>query len=54
LRLAELQERLGRREDAVRTYTRMLRLWDASDPPFRRVLEDVRARLAALTSEPGE
>ncbi len=54
LRLGELQERLGRREDAVRTYTRLLRLWGASDPPLRRVLADVRARLAALTGGPGD
>jgi tetratricopeptide (TPR) repeat protein len=53
LRLGELQERLGRREDAVRTYTRLLRLWEESDPPLRGVLDDVRARLAALTGDAG-
>jgi eukaryotic-like serine/threonine-protein kinase len=47
-RLAELQERLGEREAAVATYSRLLELWREADPPLQTILADVRVRIATV------
>jgi tetratricopeptide (TPR) repeat protein len=51
-RLAELQERLGDRRAAAATYSRLLALWEGSDPSLRPMLDDVRARLPTLRERP--
>jgi hypothetical protein len=48
LRQAEIDERLGKREDAARHYARVAELWGNSDPEFRPMLDTARRRLASL------
>jgi tetratricopeptide (TPR) repeat protein len=50
--LGEIQERAGDRKAAIGHYERLIRLWQDGDPPERAVVEDVKARLRRLRSEP--
>jgi tetratricopeptide (TPR) repeat protein len=51
-RRAELYERAGRRKDAIAQYGRFVRLWQSCDPALRPRVDEARARLEALLSEP--
>jgi hypothetical protein len=51
LRMAEMYERLGEREQAAEQYARFIRLWKDCDPELRPLVEDARRRLARLTEE---
>jgi tetratricopeptide (TPR) repeat protein len=44
-------EALGREEEAVEAYNRLLELWQDADPEMQGVVEDVRARIARLVAE---
>jgi DNA-binding SARP family transcriptional activator/TolB-like protein len=48
LRMAELYERLGEGELALREYQRVLHLWRDCDPELRPTVEDVRRRIRRL------
>lgn len=52
LRMGELYERLGEREQAIEQYVRVLKLWRGCDPEFRPLIEDVRGRVSRLRAEP--
>jgi tetratricopeptide (TPR) repeat protein len=53
LRAAELNEQLGRREQAVLRYSALGDLWKGADPDLQAVVTDVKARIARLTREGG-
>ena len=46
-RLAELQEQLGEGDPAA-TYARLVALWRDADPELRPIVDDARARIAAV------
>lgn len=50
LRQAEIHERLGRRDDAIRHYNVFLELWDRPDPEVAAVREEAVRALARLRS----
>jgi tetratricopeptide (TPR) repeat protein len=52
LRLGDIYERKGERQKAIDAYARFVRIWAGCDTRLRPSLEDARARLARLTSEP--
>lgn len=51
LRRAEIYERLGQRDDAVREYGAFLELWSDADPPYQPLVSGARERLKALLAE---
>ncbi|HYK82176.1 MAG TPA: protein kinase [Gemmatimonadales bacterium] len=51
-RLGELYEARRDRAQARAYYTRFVDLWKTADPELQPVVQDVRARIARLTSEP--
>ena len=53
LREAEIDESLGRRDEAIRRYRFFCRLWSTCDPDLRPVLEQARQRLARLERTSG-
>jgi tetratricopeptide (TPR) repeat protein len=52
LRLGDIYERKGERQKAIDAYARFVRLWAGCDARLRPSVDDARARLARLTSEP--
>jgi tetratricopeptide (TPR) repeat protein len=53
LRQGEIYERLGEPEKALRHYAEALEYWRHADPEFQSIVNDVRARVARLSGEPG-
>jgi tetratricopeptide (TPR) repeat protein len=51
LRMAEMYERLGEREQAVEQYSRFVRVWKDCDPELQPLVEDARRRVARLTRD---
>jgi tetratricopeptide (TPR) repeat protein len=51
VRAAELNEQLGRREQAVLRYSALADLWRNADPDLQPVVRDAKARLARLVEE---
>ena len=49
---AEIQQRLGNKEEAAEHYSRFLALWQACDQPLRPVVEGARAQLVRMVGEP--
>ena len=49
LRRAQIAERLGRKADAVRHYTRFVALWKDADPEFQPMVTKARERLRQLS-----
>jgi len=47
-RLGSIAERLGRREDAVRSYSRFAELWRGADPEVQAQVADARARASQI------
>jgi len=56
IRMGEITEGLGQRDEAIAHYTRALERWKDCDPKFRPMLDDIRRRLARLRAagSPGE
>jgi len=52
LRQGELYERLGDRKQAIEHYSRFVQLWKGCDPELRPRVDEAKARLASLVSEP--
>ncbi len=52
LRLGEIYERTGERAKAAAHYGRFIHLWNNCDPELRPMVEEAKARLATLVSEP--
>ena len=52
VRLGELYEQRGDRDNAVRYYNELIELWREADPELRRQVQDVRDRIARLAQEP--
>lgn len=52
LRMGELYERLGEREQAIEQYVRFVKLWRDCDPELRPLVKDVRERIARLRAAP--
>jgi len=52
LRMGELYERLGEREQAIEQYVRFVKLWRECDPELRPLVEDVRGRIRRLRAGP--
>jgi tetratricopeptide (TPR) repeat protein len=50
-RLGEMYERLGRLEEARRTWATFAEVWQRADPQLQPMVEDARRRLAALAAE---
>jgi tetratricopeptide (TPR) repeat protein len=50
LRRAEIEEKLGRTDQAMLHYRRVLDLWSECDPELRSIVGEARERLARLTS----
>jgi hypothetical protein len=48
-----MQEQLGQREEARRTYAEFIEVWQDADVEFQPIVEDARRRLAALVAERG-
>ena len=48
LRMGELYERLGEREQAIEQYVRFVTLWRDADSELRPLVEDVRGRISRL------
>jgi tetratricopeptide (TPR) repeat protein len=48
LRQAQIHERMGHRDEAIRHYRRFIELWADCDPELRPQVEAARARLATL------
>jgi tetratricopeptide (TPR) repeat protein len=51
IRLGELYEERGDRENAVGYYNQLVELWENADPVLQAVVEDVRGRIARLIGE---
>ncbi len=51
LRAGELNEQLGRREQAAARYSALADLWKNADPDLQPVVRDAKARLARLVGE---
>jgi tetratricopeptide (TPR) repeat protein len=51
VRLGELYEARGERQNAVEYYDRFVNLWQNADAEFQPQVEDVRMRIARLTAE---
>jgi len=51
--LGEAQEALGRRREAIDSYSRFLELWREADPSLQPQVRDVRARLEHLVAQEG-
>jgi tetratricopeptide (TPR) repeat protein len=49
---AEIQQQLGNRSSAAEQYSRFVGLWRACDPPLQPLVQDARAELAGMSSEP--
>jgi tetratricopeptide (TPR) repeat protein/tRNA A-37 threonylcarbamoyl transferase component Bud32 len=52
LRLGELYEQRGNRDNAVQWYNELLELWREADPELQPRTDDVRQRIARLSDEP--
>jgi len=52
VRLGELYEQRGDRDDAIRYYSEFVALWKDADPELQPQVEDVRRRIARLVGEP--
>jgi DNA-binding SARP family transcriptional activator/tetratricopeptide (TPR) repeat protein len=50
-RQAEIYQKLGRHDDAVRHLERFVELWEDADPELRALVDDARARLERLRGE---
>jgi tetratricopeptide (TPR) repeat protein len=50
LRQAQIHERMGHRDEAIRHYRRFVELWKDCDPELRPEVEGARKRLAALVA----
>lgn len=50
-RLAAVYERMGNGQKAVEYYDRFIQLWKGADPELQPLVEDARARIAALIGE---
>jgi tetratricopeptide (TPR) repeat protein len=51
-RSAEVDEKLGRREEAASHYARFVELWSEADEELRPFVEEARRRLSRLRAEP--
>jgi tetratricopeptide (TPR) repeat protein len=51
LRLGEVYEARGEREQAIDYYSRLVDLWEGADPELQAVVSDVRQRIARLVRE---
>ncbi|HWE25022.1 MAG TPA: hypothetical protein VG496_13875, partial [Myxococcales bacterium] len=47
-RLAQIEQRRGKNQEAIRYYRRFVELWSDCDPELRRHVEEARTQLAAL------
>jgi len=54
VRVGEIYERLGQREEAVAQYTAFVALWRECDPELRPIVDDVRRRILRLGGQVGE
>jgi tetratricopeptide (TPR) repeat protein len=52
LRMGELYEHLGEREQAIEQYVRFVKLWQDCDPEHSSLVEDVRRRIVRLRARP--
>jgi tetratricopeptide (TPR) repeat protein len=50
-RLGELNEQLGRREEALKRYGEFVELWKHADPDLQPMVADVKQRMAKLAGE---
>jgi tetratricopeptide (TPR) repeat protein len=50
-RAGALHEQLGHRDQAIQRYSELLDLWQDADPELQPVMQDIRQRVARLTSQ---
>jgi tetratricopeptide (TPR) repeat protein len=52
MRLGQLYEERGERDQALNYYGRFVQLWEQADPEFQQMVEEAKTAIARLSSEP--